>query len=84
MRKTKFWKWITNIKVISVLIVVAATGMGVLGVHQAQEYERSTLAIYAEQQDAYVQLVLDQIAATRRSFRISSALWIRPAGSTGR
>ena len=61
MRKTKFWKWITNIKVISVLIVVAATGMGVLGVHQAQEYERSTLAIYAEQQDAYVQLVLDQI-----------------------
>ena len=36
MRKTKFWKWITNIKVISVLIVVAATGMGVLGVHQAQ------------------------------------------------
>lgn len=52
MRKTKFWKWITNIKVISVLIVVAATGMGVLGVHQAQEYERSTLAIYAEQQDA--------------------------------
>ena len=61
MRKTKFWKWITNIKVISVLIVVAATGMGVLGVHQAQEYGRSTLAIYAEQQDAYVQLVLDQI-----------------------
>ena len=61
MRKTKFWKWITNIKVISVLIVVAATGLGALGVHQAQEYERSTLAIYAEQQDAYVQLVLDQI-----------------------
>lgn len=77
MRKTKFWKWITNIKVISVLIVVAATGMGVLGVHQAQEYERSTLAIYAEQQDAYVQLVLDQInlledRSDERSFRISS------------
>ena len=61
MKKTKFWKLITNIKVISGLIVLLAVGMAALGVHQAREYENSILAIYAEQQDAYVQLVLDQI-----------------------
>lgn len=61
MKNTKFWKLITNIKVISGLIVLLAVGMAALGVHQAREYESSILAIYAEQQDAYVQLVLDQI-----------------------
>lgn len=61
MKNTKFWKLITNIKVISGLIVLLAVGMAALGVHQAREYESSILAIYVEQQDAYVQLVLDQI-----------------------
>ena len=61
MRKTKFWKVITNVKVISTLIILLAAGMAVLGMHQAKEYEDSILSIYAVQQDAYVQLVLDQI-----------------------
>ena len=52
---------LTNVKVISVLIILAAAVMAVIGWHEAKEYEKSVLAIYAQQQDAYVQLVLDQI-----------------------
>ena len=61
MKEKRFWKKITNIKVISVLIILAAVIMAVIGWHEAKDYEKSVLAIYAEQQDAYVQLVLDQI-----------------------
>lgn len=61
MKEKRFWKIITNIKVISVLIILAAVIMAVIGWHEAKDYEKSVLAIYAEQQDAYVQLVLDQI-----------------------
>ena len=61
MKEKRFWKKITNIKVISVLIILAAVIMAVIGWHEAKDYEQSVLAIYAEQQDAYVQLVLDQI-----------------------
>ena len=61
MEEKRFWKKITNIKVISVLIILAAVIMAVIGWHEAKDYEKSVLAIYAEQQDAYVQLVLDQI-----------------------
>lgn len=61
MKEKRFWKKITNIKVISVLIILAAVVMAVIGWHEAKDYEKSVLAIYAEQQDAYVQLVLDQI-----------------------
>ena len=52
---------LTNVKVISVLIILAAAVMAVIGWHEAKDYEKSVLAIYAQQQDAYVQLVLDQI-----------------------
>lgn len=61
MKEKRFWKKITNIKVISVLIILTAVIMAVIGWHEAKDYEKSVLAIYAEQQDAYVQLVLDQI-----------------------
>lgn len=61
MKEKRFWKKITNIKVISVLIILAAVITAVIGWHEAKDYEKSVLAIYAEQQDAYVQLVLDQI-----------------------
>lgn len=61
MKEKRFWKIITNIKVISVLIILAAVIMAVIGWHEAKDHEKSVLAIYAEQQDAYVQLVLDQI-----------------------
>ena len=61
MKEKRFWKKITNIKVISVLIILAAVIMAVIGWYEAKDYEKSVLAIYAEQQDAYVQLVLDQI-----------------------
>lgn len=61
MKEKRFWKKITNIKVISILIILAAVIMAVIGWHEAKDYEKSVLAIYAEQQDAYVQLVLDQI-----------------------
>lgn len=43
------------------MIILAAVIMAVIGWHEAKDYEKSVLAIYAEQQDAYVQLVLDQI-----------------------
>jgi hypothetical protein len=61
VREKRFWKMLTNVKVISVLIILAAAVMAVIGWHEAKEYEKSVLAIYAQQQDAYVQLVLDQI-----------------------
>lgn len=61
MKEKRFWKMLTNVKVISVLIILAAAVMAVIGWHEAKEYEKSVLAIYAQQQDAYVQLVLDQI-----------------------
>ena len=61
MKEKRFWKMLTNVKVISVLIILAAAVMAVIGWHEAKDYEKSVLAIYAQQQDAYVQLVLDQI-----------------------
>lgn len=41
--------------------VLAVLVLTVVGYYQLQEYETSILSVYASQQDAYVQLVLDQI-----------------------
>ena len=45
---------LTNVKVISVLIILAAAVMAVIGWHEAKEYEKSVLAIYAQQQDTFL------------------------------
>ena len=50
-----------NYKVLSLGIVVAAAILAFWGYLLMEEYESSVLAIYADQQDTYVQLVLDQI-----------------------
>lgn len=42
-------------------ILVTAVLLAAAGIWQMKEYEKSVLEIYAQQQDAYVQLVLDQI-----------------------
>ena len=52
------------------------------------QYEEGVLEVCAEQQDAYVQLVLDQIyirnnARTLLSLKRSWAVWMRPPTSTG-
>lgn len=59
--KTKILHFIVNIKVISLGIILLTAGLALAGWHQAVNYESSILSIYARQQDAYVQLVLDQI-----------------------
>lgn len=43
------------------LILIFVAVMACMGKWQADNYESSILSIYAQQQDAYVQLVLDQI-----------------------
>ena len=46
---------------VSILVFVAAVLIGIFGFYEVRQYDESILDIYAEQQDAYVKLVLDQI-----------------------
>lgn len=50
-----------NYKMLSIGIVVLVLLMAFVGYRQMCSYEDSVLSIYADQQDAFVQLVLDQI-----------------------
>ena len=54
-KKRVHYKWMGAIAIVGVLILL------LWGHYQINEYEASVLSIYADQQDAYVQLVLDQI-----------------------
>ncbi len=54
-KKRLQFKWMGAVAIIGVLILLF------WGNYQIAEYEDSVLSIYADQQDAYVQLVLDQI-----------------------
>lgn len=51
----------SKFRVVSVIVIIFVIIEGVLGAWQIFSYDRSVLEIYAGQQDAYVQLVLDQI-----------------------
>ena len=48
-------------KIWSIGIVALVLGLAFVGYRQMRAYESSVLSIYADQQDAFVQLVLDQI-----------------------
>jgi len=50
-----------NVWFLTFLILVFAVVVGVLAWMQLKSYESSVMEIYADQQDGYVQLVLDQI-----------------------
>ncbi len=54
-------KWAFNYRNLSIASIILLAVMTLFGVYQMREYENSVLDIYAGQQDAYVQLVLDQI-----------------------
>lgn len=54
-KKKKFFVKVT------VVVFVAAILIGSFGFYEIRQYNESILDIYAEQQDAYVKLVLDQI-----------------------
>lgn len=60
-RKKLISKIFLNYKVTSVIVILFVLIMAILGRNQISAYENSVLSIYADQQDAYVQLVLDQI-----------------------
>lgn len=70
------------------LILIFVAVMACMGKWQADNYESSILSIYAQQQDAYVQLVLDQInmlenRSDEKSFTRSWGLWTLLTGNTG-
>ena len=46
---------------VTVVVFVIAVLIGVFGYYEVRQYDESILEIYAEQQDSYVKLVLDQI-----------------------
>lgn len=50
-----------NFKRVSVIVVIFVLIMEIFGIYQVNKYDSSVMEIYAKQQDAYVQLVLDQI-----------------------
>lgn len=46
---------------VTVAVFVIAVLIGIFGYYEVRQYDESILEIYAEQQDSYVKLVLDQI-----------------------
>ncbi len=60
-KEKKFKKKRFNFKIMGAVAVVGVLILLLWGSYQINEYEDSVLSIYADQQDAYVQLVLDQI-----------------------
>ena len=61
MKSNKLKELLINSKTISFTIIIIVGVLAWVGNQQMKSYEDSILSIYAEQQDAYVQLVLDQI-----------------------
>ncbi len=51
----------SKFRIVSAIIIIFIIIEGALGAWQISSYDKSVLEIYAGQQDAYVQLVLDQI-----------------------
>lgn len=60
--KIKFWQ---NTWLITILVFVFALVIGFLAWLQLDNYEQGIMEVYANQQDGYVQLVLDQINLQR-------------------
>lgn len=60
-RKARRHRWRTQYQMTIFGVLAGAAALLVIGIWIVSRYEDSVLEIYAEQQDAYVQLVLDQI-----------------------